>query len=209
MTVRVKICGLSTPDTLDAALSGGVSHVGLVHYSASPRHLPLDRLAALRRRVPAGTGAVAVLVDPDDGLIDALEALRLDGLQLHRVTPQRAASIRRRWSGELWVGAPVRSAKDLTTAAAFAPHADRILFDAPTDALEVPGGTGRSFDWSLLRDEAPAHPWILSGGLTPANVAHAIAATGANLVDVSSGVESAPGVKDVDKIAAFLTACGR
>lgn len=206
MSVRAKICGLSTPEPLDAAIAGGASHVGFVHYPRSARHLPLDRLAELRRRVPDTVEAVAVLVDPDDALLDLIEPIGLT-LQLHRITVERAASIRRRWTGGLWVGLPCSSIHDLATATTFAPHADRILFDAPTDVLEVPGGTGRSFDWALLSEAAPAHPWILSGGLTPENVADAIAATGTDFVDVSSGVESAPGVKDVDKVAAFLTAC--
>ncbi len=207
MSVRAKICGLSTPATLEAAVAGGASHAGFVHYPRSARHLPLDRLAELRRRLPDAVKAVAVLVDPDDALLDALEPIGLNTLQLHQITVERAAAIRRRWAGGLWVGLPCSSIHDLATAATFAPHADRILFDAPTDVLEVPGGTGRSFDWSLLSEAAPTHPWILSGGLTPQNVAHAIAATGADFVDVSSGVESAPSVKDVDKVAAFLTAC--
>ena len=206
---RVKICGLSTADTLAAAVSGGPSHVGFVHHPASPRHLPLSRLSELRARVPAHVATVAVLVDPPDTLLDAMGDLRLDGLQLHRIAPARAAEVRARWRGGLWVGLPVRSTGDLVRAADFAPHVDRVLLDAPTDPLEVPGGTGRSFDWSLLRRLPPAAPWILSGGLDPGNVLDAIAATGADFVDVSSGVESGPGVKDVDKITAFLTACGR
>ena len=213
MTIRpgarmsVKICGLSTPATLAAAVADGASHVGFMHFERSPRHLSLAALAALRERVPVGVKAVAVVVDPDDALIEAMTAARLDTLQLHRVTPERTAAIRARWSGELWVGVPVGSAEDLAAATAFAPHADRLLLDAPTDPKEVPGGTGRTFDWALLGRSPLAHPWVLSGGLDPANVAAAVAATGANFVDVSSGVESAPGVKDVDKIAAFLTAC--
>ena len=207
--VHAKICGLSTPHTLAAAVRHGASHVGFVHHSASPRHRPLADLAALVGRVPEGVASVAVLVDPDDALLDDLVPVAPDILQLHRVSPERAAAVRARWSGGLWVGLPVRSAGDLAAASAFAPHADRLLLDAPTDPLEVPGGTGRAFDWSLLGDRRFPFRWILSGGLTPANLAGAVAATGADFVDVSSGVESAPGVKDVDKIAAFLTACGR
>lgn len=204
--VTTKICGLNAPAALVAAIGAGATHVGLVHFEASPRHLPLGAMMTLRGRVPSNVQAVAVLVDPNDALLDALVPIAPDVLQLHRITAERAAAVRARWNGELWVGLPVRSEADLTAAAAFAPQVDRLLFDAPTDPLEVPGGTGRSFDWSLLRRSPPAVPWILSGGLTPDNVAEAIAVTGADFVDVSSGVESAPGVKDVDKIAAFLTA---
>ena len=205
----VKICGLSTPAAVAAAVAGGASHVGFVHFTRSPRHLPLAALAALRERVPAGVESVAVLVDPGDALVDAMASARLDVLQIHRVSPDRAAAIRRRWADGLWVGVPVGSAEDLAAAAALALYADRVLLDAPTDIKEVPGGTGRAFDWTLLRRSPPAFPWILSGGLDPGTVAGAVAATGADFVDVSSGVESAPGVKDVDKIAAFLLACGR
>ena len=209
MTVLAKICGLSTEETLAAAVDGGASHVGFVHYPPSSRHLTLERLAKRRRWVPSSVGTVAVLVAPDNGLLDQLAPLSLDVLQLHEVTPGRAAEVRARWTGELWVGVPVRSAAELAAADAYAPHVDRLLLDAPTGEGEVPGGTGRSFDWGLLRDAAPATPWILSGGLDPDNVADAIAHTGADFVDVSSGVESGPGVKDVDKITAFLTACRR
>ncbi len=206
VTVQAKICGVSTPAALAAAVGSGATHVGFVHHPASPRHLPLADLATLRERVPAGVASVAVVVDPSDALLADLRSIAPDILQLHRVTPGRAAAVRARWAGGLWVGLAVRSSADLDRATAFAPHADRLLLDAPTDPLEVPGGTGRSFDWSLLEGRLP-YPWILSGGLTPRNVAGAVAATGADFVDVSSGVERAPGVKDVDKITAFLTAC--
>ena len=209
MTVLAKICGLSTEETLAAAVDGGASHVGFVHYPPSSRHLTLERLAELRRRVPCTVRAVAVLVNPGDELLDQLAPLSLDVLQLHKVTAGRATEARARWAGELWVGVPVRSTTDLAAADAYAPHVDRLLLDAPTGEGEVPGGTGRSFDWSLLRAAAPVAPWILSGGLEPGNVADAVTRTGAEFVDVSSGVEGAPGVKDVDKIAAFLTACDR
>lgn len=206
-SVRAKICGLSTSQALEAAVSQGASHVGFVHFPASPRHLSLDCFAALKNAVPAGVQSVAVLVNPDDTLLDAIQLIQPQVLQIHRVAPERVADVRARWSGSLWVGLPVGSAEDVAASVAFAPFVDRVLFDAHTDVLELPGGTGRVFDWSLLQRSPPPVPWILSGGLTPDNVAEAISVTGADFVDVSSGVESAPGVKDVDKIAAFLTAC--
>ncbi len=205
--VRAKICGLSTSQTLKAAVSHGASHVGFVHFPASPRHLSLDRFSALKNAVPADVESVAVLVNPDDSLLDAIQLIEPQVLQLHRMVPERVAEVRARWSGSLWVGLPVGSAGDVAASVAFAPFVDRVLFDAHTDLMELPGGTGRVFDWSLLRRSPPPVPWILSGGLDPDNVAAAIATTDADFVDVSSGVESAPGVKDVDKIAAFLTAC--
>ncbi len=207
--IRAKVCGLSTLDALDAAARHGASHVGFVHHQASPRHLPLADMTALVASTAPGVASVAVVVDPDDDMLDALIGVAPDVLQVHRVAEERVRAIRARWTGGLWVGLPVRDATHVAVAEAYAPQVDRVLFDAPTDPLEVPGGTGRSFDWTVLRRSPPTVPWVLSGGLTPANVRRAIAAAGADFVDVSSGVESAPGVKDVDKIAAFLTACGR
>ncbi len=164
MPPLVKICGLSTPETVDAAIRLGATHIGLVHYEPSPRHVDLKTAAALRQRA-GGKVKVALL------LVNASQQVTGEALS------------------------------------AFEGAADRILFDAPAAAL--PGGTGARFDWSLLKGHRHSIDWGVAGGLTPANVAQAIAETGAPLVDVSSGVESAPGVKDMDKIAAFLKAVGR
>jgi phosphoribosylanthranilate isomerase len=206
MPVTAKICGLSTPETLDAALRDGAAHVGFVFFPPSPRHLGSEQAQGLAARVPGHVGKVGVFVDPDDALLDsAIAAGQLDAVQIHKVTPERAAAIRSRIP--VWVAIAVKTRADLASAAAFAGAADRILYDAKTpEGSALPGGMGLRFDWTLLRGHRHPLPWALSGGLDPANVAEAIRVTGAPLVDVSSGVESAPGVKDVDKIAAFLKA---
>lgn len=208
MPVNAKICGLSTPDTLDAALRHGASHVGLVFFPPSPRHLAYDRAEQLAARMPGHVGRVGVFVDPDNETIErAVISGRLSALQLHKVAPDRSAAIRARTGLDVWAAVAVKSRADLDVAHRFAGAADRILYDAKTpDDAKLPGGMGVRFDWSLLDDFRHPLPWVLSGGLDPANVGEAIRRTGATLVDVSSGVESAPGVKDVDKIAAFLKA---
>lgn len=204
--VTAKICGLSTPETLDAAIAGGASHVGLMFFAPSPRNLSFDAAARLVGRVPDHVSRVGVFVDPDDTLLTAaIEAGRLDAVQLHDTAPQRAAAIRSRIP--VWIAVAVKTRADLDTALDYRDAADHILFDAKTpDGASRPGGMGVRFDWSLLDGFRHPLPWALSGGLTPANVADAAARTGATLVDASSGLESAPGVKDVDKIAAFLKA---
>lgn len=208
--IAIKICGLSTPDTLDAALKGGASHAGFVHFAKSPRHVEVERLAQLAARVPDHVMKVGVVVDPDDALIEQLmQAGRLDALQLHgHEPPERLAAIRSRLPAlKLWKAIPVKTASDIASAAAYAQLADLILFDAKTpDHADLPGGMGLRFDWNLLSGYRPVGPWGLSGGLDPANVAEAIRITRAPLVDVSSGIECAPGIKDVDKIAAFCKA---
>ncbi|WP_375382214.1 phosphoribosylanthranilate isomerase [uncultured Sphingomonas sp.] len=208
MPATAKICGLSTPDTLDAATAGNASHVGFVFFAPSPRNVGVAEAAWLAARVPATIARVGVFVDPDDALIDeAMAAARLDAVQLHRVTPARAAAIRTRTGAETWAAVAVRTRADLDAAVAFRGAADRLLYDAKTpDGAALPGGMGLRFDWSLLDGFAHAMPWALSGGLDAGNVAEAIGRTGARLVDVSSGVESAPGVKDASRITAFLRA---
>lgn len=208
--ISVKICGLSTPETLDAALKGGASHVGFVHFAKSPRHVAAERLGQLAARVPDHVTKVGVVVNPDDLAIDMLvQSGQLDALQLHGAEPPaRLAAIRARFPGlKLWKAIPVKTAADIATADAYHDVADLILFDAKTpDHADLPGGMGLRFDWTLLADYRASGPWGLSGGLDPDNVAQAIRITRAPLVDVSSGVESAPGIKDVDKIAAFCKA---
>ena len=203
-----KICGLTTPATLDAALAYGASHVGFVFFPPSPRNLSFDRAAELAARVPGHVRRVGVFVDPDDDLM-ARAAPLIDAVQLHKTVPANVAAIRARFGKEAWAAVAIKTRADLDTARDYAGAADRILYDAKTpDAAALPGGMGIRFDWSLLEGFRHPLPWALSGGLDPANVAEAIRRTGAPLVDVSSGVESAPGVKDVDKIAAFLKAAG-
>ncbi len=208
MPATAKICGLSTPDTLDAAIAGNASHVGFVFFAPSPRNVGATEAARLAAHVPATIARVGVFVDPDDALIDeAMAAARLDVVQIHRITPTRAAAIRARTQAEIWAAVAVRTRADLDAAVAFRGAADRLLYDAKTpDGAALPGGMGLRFDWSLLDGFAHPMPWVLSGGLDAGNVTAAIARTGARLVDVSSGVESAPGVKDAGRIAAFLRA---
>jgi len=208
MSTSAKICGLSTPATLDAAIAGGASHVGFVFFAPSPRNLSRDLVAQLAARVPSHVARVGVFVDPDDALIEAvIDAGQLDALQLHSTSPARAAAIRAKTGREIWAAVAIRTRADLATAATFAGAADRILYDAKTPpGAALPGGMGVRFDWSLLDGFRHPLPWALSGGLDPVNVREAVTRTGATLVDVSSGVESAPGTKDVTKIAAFLKA---
>ena len=208
MPVTAKICGLSTPETLDAAIAAGASHVGLVFFAPSPRNLSRDRAAQLAARVPAHIQRVGVFVNPDDALIEqAIAAGHLDILQLHDTSPERAAAIKARTGLAVWVAVAVRTRGDLDAATTYAGVADKILYDAKTPpGAALPGGMGVRFDWRLLDGFRHPLPWALSGGLDPFNVFEAVAATGASLVDVSSGVESAPGIKDAGKIAAFLKA---
>ena len=206
MPVTAKICGLSTPETLDAAISGGASHVGFVFFAPSPRNLSRDRAAQLAARVPAHVRRVGVFVNPDDALIEqSVAAGLLDILQLHDTAPDRAAAIKARTRLPIWCAIPVRKHADLMSAPRHSGVADRLLYDAKTPpGATLPGGMGVRFDWHLLDGFRHPLPWALSGGLDPFNVAEAVRITGATLVDVSSGVESAPGMKDASKIGAFL-----
>jgi phosphoribosylanthranilate isomerase len=209
MPVLTKICGLSTAATVDAAVGGGAAWLGFVFFPKSPRDLPPDQAASLIARAPQGVGKAAVLVDPDDDLIARVIAAGVTALQLHGdESPERLESLRRHGL-ELWKAVPVRTRSDLDAAGAFRGVADRILYDAKTPKGTLPGGMGLRFDWQLLDGFVHPLPWALSGGLDADNVAEAAGTTRAPLVDVSSGVESAPGVKDVDKIAAFLQAAAQ
>ncbi|MFA6218276.1 MAG: phosphoribosylanthranilate isomerase [Erythrobacter sp.] len=206
---RIKVCGISTLETLDAVLDARADYIGLNFYPPSPRHVIARQAAQLAERSLGRIARVGVFVDPDDALLaQAVAAGRLDAIQLHGAeTPQRAAELRDRLALPVWKVLSVASAADIERASAYSGAADFILFDArtPGDAA-LPGGMGLRFDWTLLRAYRAPLPWGLAGGLTPDNVGEAIRLTGAPLVDTSSGVESAPGVKDVDKIAAFCKA---
>ena len=203
-----KICGLSTSDTLDAAIAGGASHVGFVFFAPSPRNLPFDRASELVVGVPGHVARVGVFVDPADDLLEpAIAAGRLDVLQLHKTAPERIAAIRGRHGLPVWAAVAVKARTDLDAARPLAGLVDRILYDAKTpEGASLPGGMGLRFDWQLLDGFRHPAPWALSGGLDAGNVAEAIRRTGAPIVDVSSGVESAPGVKDAARIRAFLKA---
>lgn len=210
MSVSVKFCGLSRPDDIRAASDAGARYVGFVHFPKSPRHVDLDRMAALAVEVPPGLAKVALTVNADDALLDALMArVPLDMLQLHgSETPQRVAEIKARHGLPVMKAIGVADAGDLAAIDTYAPVADQLLIDAkpPKDA-DLPGGNGLAFDWRLLASRKYwARPWMLAGGLTPGNVAEAVRLTGAKQVDVSSGVERAPGVKDADLMARFAAA---
>lgn len=202
----VKICGLSTPETLTAAARAGADYVGLVHFEKSPRHLSLAEAARLRGLVPPTVKVVLLVVNPSSALLaEGLREVRPDVVQFHgSETPETLARFRAETGVEAWRALGVRDADSLADAARFHGAADRLLFDAPASGL--PGGNGTRFDWGLLKAYKAPTPWGLAGGLTPANVGDAIRLTGAPMVDTSSGVESAPGIKDVDKIAAFCKA---
>ena len=206
MPVTAKICGLSTPETLDVAIGGGASHVGFIFFPPSPRNLSRERAAQLAARVPGHVTRVGVFVDPDDALLEAsIGAGQLQVLQLHNTSPGRAAAIKARTGLEIWAAVAVKTRADLDAAPGYIGAADRILYDAKTPpGAVIPGGMGVRFDWSLLQGVRHALPWALSGGLDPLNVAEAVVTTGATMVDISSGVETAPGIKDAGKIAAFL-----
>lgn len=205
----VKICGLSEPATLDVALDAGADMVGFVFFPKSPRHISLEAARALAARVDGRARKVALVVDADDSEIAAIvAALSPDLLQLHgRETPARAAAIASRFGLPLIKALGVATRDDLEKADAFAPLVDYLLLDAkPPPGASRPGGLGATFDWAILSGWRPGRPWLLSGGLAPDNVAEALARTNAPGVDVSSGVESAPGVKDAGRIRAFVAA---
>jgi phosphoribosylanthranilate isomerase len=205
----VKICGLSTEETLVAALEAGADMVGFVHYPKSPRHLPLAAAPALVGRAGRRAKKVLLTVDADDDLLAAaISAFTPDILQLHGAeTPARVAAIRGQFGRPVMKAIGLGTRADLAQIASYEKVADLLLFDAQAiDAAALPGGNGRAFDWGLLRGQTFTKPWLIGGGLTPANVASAIAATRALGVDVSSGVESARGVKDIGKIAEFVAA---
>ena len=202
----IKICGLSTPETVDAAVEAGATHVGLVHYEPSPRHLTLEQARALRARLPERVKAVLLLVSMQpEPTARAIEAIKPDVVQFHgSETPEWLALIKANTSLEIWKALGVKDANSLERAKRFSGAVHRVLYDAPAKAL--PGGNGLALDWSLLSGHRHEIEWGLAGGLTPGNVADAIRQTGAPLVDTSSGVESEPGVKDVSKIRAFVRA---
>jgi phosphoribosylanthranilate isomerase len=209
MPPLVKICGLTTPESIDDAIRLGATHIGLVHYESSLRHVDLQKAAALRHHAGSRVKVALLLVNASPQLFGlAYGTVRPDIVQFHGgETPEWIAAIKQHVKVEAWKAVGLKDAGTLERSRKYNGIADRLLFDAPAQAL--PGGTGTRFDWSLLKDYRHYMDWGLAGGLTPDNVAEAIAETGAPLVDVSTGVESAPGVKDVDKMAAFLKAAGR
>jgi len=206
MSVEAKICGLSTPETVDAAVAAGARFVGFNGYPPSPRYVASnDVLKALGERVPKSVIRVGLFVDPDDALLDErLATGAIDLLQLHgKETPERVAAIKARTGKPVMKAFNVGAASDIERGiAAYATVADRLMFDAAEGTL--PGGNAKVFDWTFLAGRKVPLPWLLAGGLTPDNVAEAVRVTGARAVDVSSGVESSRGVKSVELIRAFL-----
>ena len=209
MTLLVKICGLSSPESLDAALDAGADMVGFVFFQASPRHIGFVAAGALGERVRGRALKVALSVDAGDGQLGQIvETLKPDLLQLHgREFPQRVSAVRRRFGLPVMKAVPIAERADLLRIRPYEKVVDRLLFDAqaPREASR-PGGLGRSFDWRLLDNLNSAVPFMLSGGLDADNVAEALRITDAPGVDVSSGIERAPGEKDPDKIRAFIAA---
>jgi phosphoribosylanthranilate isomerase len=209
---ETKICGISEPDGVAAALKGRARYLGFVFFRKSPRNVAPGRAGAIAAPAAGRADTVAVTVDADDALLETIfAALAPDWIQLHgREDPARAAAVRRFARKGVIKAIGVAHAADLAAADQFAGAADMILFDAKApEGAALPGGNGAAFDWQMLAGRRFARPWFLSGGLTPENVADAVAASGAGAVDVSSGVESAPGVKDPARIAAFLDAARR
>ncbi|MCC7271307.1 MAG: phosphoribosylanthranilate isomerase [Alphaproteobacteria bacterium] len=210
MAVQVKICGLNDPAAVAAAVEGGAAFVGFVFYPRSPRAVTPERAGALGAAVPAGIIKTGLFVDADDATIAAtIAAARLDLLQLQgHETPARVGEIRRRFAVPVMKALPVATAADVAAADAYLAVADRLMFDArpSTSPGALPGGNGQSFDWGLLAGRHVALPWMLAGGLTADDLATAVAISGARAVDVSSGVEDRPGVKNPAKIRAFLAA---
>jgi phosphoribosylanthranilate isomerase len=209
MSLIVKICGLSTPETLEAALVGGADMVGFVFFPPSPRHVTLDGARALGKQAKGRAVKVALSVDADDAdLENSIDALRPDILQLHgKESVARVRDIKQRFGLPVMKALAVETRADLAALPGYAAVCDRILFDAkaPMDATR-PGGLGAVFDWHLLEDLDLKLPFMVSGGLNAANVAEALRITRAGGVDISSGVESAPGIKDPDMIRAFIRA---
>lgn len=206
MPTQIKICGLTNEAGIDAAAAAGATHIGLVHFEKSSRHLTLKQAADLRKRTPSEMKVALLLVNAEATATDeAIDIVRPDIVQFHgNETPEWTAIVRKHKHVEVWKAFGVTDRHGLVRSDKYQGSVDRLLFDAPAKAL--PGGNGVSFDWSLLATHAHLVPWGLAGGLDADNVADALRMTRAPLVDASSGLESAPGVKDVDKIAAFCKA---
>jgi len=212
MSVEVKICGLSTPDGVAAAVAGGAKFVGFVFYPPSPRHLSPEQAAPLIAGVPPGITRIGVFVDPEDDLLARVLAKSpLDMIQLHgEEAPERVGAIKKKFGKRAMKAIKIAGEADLGAAAPYFGDADWLMFDArPPKEATRPGGNALAFDWELLRARRWPLPWMLSGGLNAGNLAEAVRISGAKSVDVSSGVESRPGVKDPAKIREFLAQASR
>ncbi|WP_439122372.1 phosphoribosylanthranilate isomerase [Marivita sp.] len=209
--IRVKICGLTRPEDVAAVADAGAAYAGFVFFPKSPRNVSIDVARDLAIDVPVGVAKVALVVNADDALLDAITStVPLDILQLHGdESPERVSHVRARYGLPIMKAVGVADAKDVAALDTYAEVADQILVDAkPPKNAVLPGGNGVSFDWRLISARRWSVPWMLAGGLTPDNVAEAIALTGAKQVDVSSGVEAAPGIKNADLIRSFVQATG-
>lgn len=209
MAVKIKICGVRTKPIVDLAIAAGADYLGMVFYPPSPRNLSAEEGAELVKLVANRVPSVAVLVNPDDALVDHIVTIvRPDYLQLHGVeSPERLAAIKVRSQRPTIKAVPVATAEDVAKASAYGEIADMILFDAKVEgASDLPGGNGVAFDWKLLSDPSVIRPFGVSGGLTPENVGEAIALCAPDLVDVSSGVERTRGLKDPELVRSFIEA---
>lgn len=206
--MRAKICGLTTPEAIEAAAKAGAAYIGFVFFPKSPRNISLAEAEVLALSVPPGIVKVALTVNADDALIDDIAALPIDMFQLHgSESPTCVAEVKARTGLPVMKAIGVADASDLERIADYEGVADQILVDAkPPKGGEVPGGNGLAFDWRLIEGRDWAGPWMLAGGLDPSNVSAAVRLTGAAQIDVSSGVESTPGIKDIARIRAFMKA---
>ena len=207
--IRVKICGLSTQEGLQAVADTGAAYVGFVFFPKSPRNVSIEQARELALATPVGLAKVALVVDADNAFLDAItDAVPLDMLQLHgHESPERVLEIKARYGLPVMKAVGISDASDVPNIDLYNAVVDQILIDAkPPKSATLPGGNGLSFDWTLIAKRRWPKPWMLAGGLTPDNVAEAIALTGATQVDVSSGVEAGVGIKDNAKIAAFVAA---
>ncbi|WP_417524253.1 phosphoribosylanthranilate isomerase [Marinovum sp.] len=207
--VRTKICGLTRPQDVAAAAEAGANYLGFNFFPKSPRYVDIPNAGQLALDVPPGIAKVVLVVNPDNALLDAITGgMPLDMIQLHgQESPERVTEIKARYGLPVIKVLGVADADDLPPIATYGRVADQLLIDAkPPKNAELPGGNGLTFDWRLIAGRRWPLPWMLAGGLTPDNVAEAIAMTGATQVDVASGVESAPGIKDAGKMAAFIKA---
>ena len=210
MDIRVKICGLTRPEDVAAVAAAGAQYAGFVFFEKSPRNVNIETARGLALEAPVGLAKVALVVDADDAELDAIVgSVPLDMLQLHgHESPARVSEVRARYGLPVMKAVGVAEAEDMAQIALYEEVADQLLIDAkPPKGADLPGGNGLAFDWRLLSGRKYwRKPWMLAGGLTPQNVRQAVQMTGARQVDVSSGVEAGPGVKDAGRIAEFVAA---
>ena len=208
--MKIKICGLSTNDSIDAVVAGGASHIGMIFFAKSPRHVGLEQARSLSEHAGNRIEKVAVSVNADDSYLDQIyEAVNPDMLQLHgSESAERVEELKKRYGLPVMKAIPISSPSDFEKMTPYLGFADMFLFDAkPPEGSDLPGGNGVAFDWEIMDALPKDVPYLLSGGLDASNVCQALERSGANAVDISSGVESSPGVKDIKLIKEFLAAC--